>query len=380
MKKTIAILITLVLSVVLIASCASAYVSEDPSYDSAMSLGVSGGGSSGSGSGSSGGYSYDSEAGYTSSGVVPITAPVVDEHLAEKIIYTVYADIEALNYDESIERVYQLLAANNAFIESSYVGGVNYSDRYRGVQTYRSANFSLRIPKERLNTVTAGLGDLGNVTMLRSNSENVTAQFTDTESRLVSLRVQEERLLDMLRRAEDVPDMLAIEERMTNVRHQIESITSTLRNWQNQVDYSTLHINIYEVETFTEVVTVQQRTYWQQIGDGFMRNLRGVGNFFAAIFRWLVVSFPVLLVLAVIAVAVFIIVRRQLKRSAARRKAYDRDYNYTSGSPYSTSAPPTYNRQQAPPNIPNPQYPPPPQSVSAPQVTQDVQQETKKEE
>jgi hypothetical protein len=248
------------------------------------------------------------------SGVVPITAPVTDDRLAEKIVYTVSADIESLNFDETINGVYELLAFNMGFVESSYVGGRNHEARFHGWQTYRHANFTLRVPVDRLNAITANLEELGNVTSLRSDAVNITAQFTDTQARLSSLRIQEERLLDMLRRAEDVPDMIAIEERLSNVRYQVETITATLRNWQNQVDYSTLHLFIREVEIYTEVTPVQQRTYWQQIGDGLQTTTRSVGQFFMNLFKWLVINLPVLAILAVIAVIGVIIVKRKMRR------------------------------------------------------------------
>ena len=233
--------------------------------------------------------------------------------MAEKIIYTAYADIETVDFDESIERVYDLLGLNRAFIESSYIGGRNYSQSYYGYQTHRSANFTLRIPKDRFEAVTSGLGVLGNVTSLRTDAQNITSQFIDTESRLSSYKIQEERLLAMLEKADNVTDMISIEARLADIRYSIESLTSTLTNWQSQVDYSTLTLHIYEVERFTEIVPIQ-RTYWQQVGDGLRSRTRGVGEFFKDLFKWVVVNLPVFVILAIIAIAVVIIVRRKLRK------------------------------------------------------------------
>ena len=248
------------------------------------------------------------------SGVVPVTAPEANDGLAEKIIYSVYADIETVDFDRTVNMVYELLAFNGAFIESSYIGGRNYAQSYHGWQTYRNANFSLRVPKDRLNAVTASLDTLGNVTSLRSDAENITSQFFDTQSRLNSYRTQDERLLDMLGRADNVADMIAIEQRLADVRYVIESLTTTLNNWQNRVDYSTVTLFIVEVETFTEITPVQQRTYWQQIGDGLQARTIGVGRFFMNLFKWLTVNLPVLIILAVIVVVVVLVLRKKLWR------------------------------------------------------------------
>ena len=233
--------------------------------------------------------------------------------LAEKIIYTANADIETVNFDETLESVYDLIGFNGAFIESSYIGGRNYSQSYYGFQTYRSANFTLRVPKDRFDTVTGNLEVLGNVTSLSTNAENITAQFLDTESRLSSYRIQEERLLAMLEKAETVTDMITIESRLAEVRYSIESFTSTLKNWQNQVDYSTLTLYIREVEKLSEIVPIQQ-TYWQQIGSGLQSTTTGIGEFFTNLFKWFIVNLPVLIILAIIIVAIVIIVRRRIKK------------------------------------------------------------------
>ena len=329
MKKTIAILLVALIAALLLTSCGGSSGYEPPANG-----------------GADGGYTllYDGESetlrkavvqdeGYSysqtvnnagrppgDSGVVNVMATIVDENLADKIIYTVNAEIETINFDETIDGVYALLTDNRGFIESSYIGGRNYAQSYHGWQTYRNAQFTLRIPKDRLNTVTASLETLGNVTSLRSDTENITARFFDTQSRLNSLRTQEERLLDMLGKSENVTDMIDIEERLSDVRYEIETLTSTLRNWQNQVDYSSLTLFIQEVEILTEIMPVKQRTYWQQIGDGLAASTRGVGDFFMSLFKWLIINLPVLIIFAVIAVVLVFIVRRWIRRDKKREK------------------------------------------------------------
>jgi len=251
-------------------------------------------------------------------GVMPEIPPINDGGLSEKIIYTVWAEIETRNYDDAIAKINALITANGAFIENSNERGINYG--WSG-QSYRHAYFLIRVPVSQLNAMESQLGTLGNVVSQSRNATNVTSQFIDTEARRNSLLVQEERILDMLSKVEDLSDLILLEQHLSHIRYQIESLTSTLNNWQRQVDYSTLTININEVEEFTEFVPIH-RTYWEQMGDGIMATLRGVGNFFTGIFMWLVVSAPVLLILIVIALIALIIIRAQIrkyKKNASQR-------------------------------------------------------------
>jgi hypothetical protein len=307
-------------------------------------------------------FSYHGQSGET--GIVTNTTTTAGSGLAEKIIYTVSADIETVGFDDTIRGVYQLLERNAAFIENSDISGRNHAQRFHGWQSYRTAYFTLRVPVGRLDAVTASLDNLGHVISLRSDAQNITAQFTDTEVRLDTLRVQEERLLDMLRRADEVSDMIALEERLSNVRFQIESITAVLRNWQTQVDYSTVNLFIFEVEEFTEIIPVQQRTYWQRVGDGLQRNIRGVGNFFTGLLSWFIVSLPVLVILALIAFIIILIVRRQIRRVRSRPpRNYATPY-HNAANPYMANQhmanqymvdPQTVNPEVANPQVVTPQ-------------------------
>ena len=267
-------------------------------------------------------------------GINPISAPST-QSMAEKIIYSVYAEIETRNFDETIENVQHLLTVYGAFIEFSNVSGVNYASRHYGWNEHRHANFTLRVPVENLDAIEGSLKTLGNVTNHNRRADNITSQFIDTQSRVNSLRIQEERLLDMLRRADDIPDLIAIESQLSHVRYQIESFQTTLNHWQSQVDYSDVTLYIREVEIYTDRPELH-RTYWQQIGDGFMATIRGVGTFFMNLFKWIIIAAPVLIILAGIGVVIFIFVRIKLRKIKEKKK---------DAPPY---IPPAYPVYQAP--------------------------------
>jgi hypothetical protein len=253
----------------------------------------------------------DANTGGAGDGIMPVTAPV-NEGLAEKIIYSVWAEVETIKFEETIDMVHQMLASHGGFIETSNVSGINNDAIRYGWSVLRSAHFTLRIPVDQLNAVTANLDNLGNVVQKNSSADNITAMYIDTQSRLNVLKVEEESFLNTLAHADEVADIIAIREHLSDIRYRIESLTSTLNNWQRQVDYSTLSISIREVEAYTEV-TIPHRTYWERIGDGFMSTIRSVGKFFMDIFAWLIVSAPVLAILTVIAVVTTIIVRRKIR-------------------------------------------------------------------
>jgi flagellar basal body-associated protein FliL len=238
----------------------------------------------------------------------------------QKMIYTATAEIETTKFDGTISGVYALMNTYGAFLENSYISGKNYADTYYGNPTYRTANFTIRVPADKFSAMTSSLSSLGNVLSSNTQSQNITTQYIDTESRLKACRAEETSLLAMLEKAETVEVILAVQSRLTDVRYEIESLTSTLKNWQNQVDYSTVVLNIKEVAELTEQQPPVQRTYWEKMRDGLQSTLNGIGVFFKGLFMGLVVALPVLVILAVIAVAVIVIIRANNKKKKARQE------------------------------------------------------------
>jgi hypothetical protein len=240
--------------------------------------------------------------------------------LTDKIIYFAAANVETVAFDDAVAAAADMILRHGAFIESSHIGGRGYEAYYYGYNTYRTAQYTIRVPRERFEEMTSSLSALGSVTYLSSNAQNVTAQYTDTESRLKTYRVEESRLLAMLEKADTVTDMIAIESRLSDVRYNVETLESSLRNLQNQVDYSTVQLTLNEVEKITPREETR-RTYWQQLGDGLKGTLAGVGDFFKELFKGVVVNSPVLLILAAVAAAAVVLIKKKVR--AAKKSVPD---------------------------------------------------------
>lgn len=240
--------------------------------------------------------------------------------LSEKIIYSMDAHIETMEFDASIEKVNELLERFGGFVESSSVSGIDLYSRENGYTVTRYANYTLRIPSENYGGMTESLSEIGNVTNRSSYAENITTQFYDSQSRLSAYRTEEERLLSMLEKVEDVESMISIEERLSEVRYQIENLETKLLNWQRQVDYSTVYLYIQEVAFLTEEKPVV-RSYWEQVADSFTDSIQGVVRFFKQFFKGLVGAIPVLVILAVPVVVVLVIVKKSIKKKKAKKTA-----------------------------------------------------------
>ena len=242
---------------------------------------------------------------------------VPDEN-PEKIIYSADVTVETTDFDASLARIDELLAACGGWVESSSVNGANYYNKSRGYAGTRSANYTLRIPSERFNELMNSLSALGNIPYTHTYTENVTAQYYDTEAHLKAYQTQETRLLEMMEKAETVEDIVILEDRLTELRWRIESLQSTLKNWDRRVSYSSVYLELREVQEYTpEAVT--KTSYGQRLWRSLKDGLRGVAEFFEELLLWFVGALPALVILAVLALLLWKPVRRLFTRSREKR-------------------------------------------------------------
>lgn len=231
-----------------------------------------------------------------------------------KLIQTVNMNVETENLDTVLGQIDSRIAELGGYVESSNVqNGSAYSGR-----RYRSADMTVRIPAKDLNAFIDKVGEVSNIVSSRKTVDDVTLSYVATESRMKALQTEEARLLELLAKAETMDDLLTVESRLTDVRTELEQVTSALRVFDNQVDYATIHLNIEEVKEYTEVI--EPETVWERIAAGFMKNLKGVGNFFKELFVFLAVASPILILLAVIALVIVLIIRLSIRRNRKKRE------------------------------------------------------------
>ena len=81
------------------------------------------------------------------------------------------------------------------------------------------------------------------------------------------------------------------------MRYQLESYASTLRLYDNQVDYATVSLYITEVEKYTPV---EEPGFFQRITGGLAESIVNLGETIVECIVWLIVNLPYLIVLGLL--------------------------------------------------------------------------------
>ena len=265
---------------------------------------------------------YDSVNGLSPAGA-PQTAGAAESAPAQKpdkIIYSANVQVETTDFEESLAKLDALVEEYGGWVESSSLNGSNYADKSRGAVSRRSANYTLRIPSDRFQELMGSLSDLGNVPYSHIYTENVTAQYYDVQARLTAYSAQEQRLLEMMELAESVEDIILLEDRLTEVRYSIESLQTSLNNWDRQVSFSSVYLDLMEVQVYSPEPQVQP-SYGQRLATALKSGLRNFGDFFKELLIWLAGALPTLLLLGVIAAVIIVVTRKRKAARKARRAA-----------------------------------------------------------
>lgn len=243
-----------------------------------------------------------------SNGIQPLST-------SRKLIRNVNLDVETDGFDPLLTSINDNVTSLGGYLEQTDISGNSIS---ADSGQRRHASITARIPADHLDAFISQIHALGNITYRSENVQDVTLQYSDVESRKKSLTIEQERLWTLLEKADTMDGIIALEERLSEIRYQLESLESQLRTYDNQVDYSTIYLNIREVKVFTPTTPDSVMT---RIQKGFQRNLERVGSGLVNTFVWLVASLPVLAVWAIVLIIAGLFLRMLMRRSKRNSQA-----------------------------------------------------------
>ena len=224
-----------------------------------------------------------------------------------KLIRKVNMSAETENMDLLLENLSQRIHDLSGYVESRNVqnGSLYASTRHR------SAELVIRIPADQLDLFITHVEGISNIVSTQETSDDVTLQYVATESRLKVLKAEEERLLNFMAQAKSVSELLEIEARLTQVRSELETVTSQLNVYDNLVSYGTVRLRITEVREYT--VVEEDPTLWERIATGFTGSIRNLGKILSGLLVFAISALPYLVIPGILLVLILILYRRKKK-------------------------------------------------------------------
>jgi len=163
------------------------------------------------------------------------TAAAVDAAAGRKIIRTSSIEMVVQHPAEAADKIAALAESMGGYLVSADGGGQNAT----------AGTLTIRVPAARFEEARAEVRKLGlRVESEKVEAQDVSRQFVDQDANIRNLQAEEAGYLAILKQAHTVKDMLAVTERLSEVRGQIEQQQAEFNALSRQVETVALTISL----------------------------------------------------------------------------------------------------------------------------------------
>lgn len=257
---------------------------------------------------------------------------VKGEQSQDKLVYTCDIHIETTDYETASNDIDEKIKSYKGIIESKTEQDTqtNYYSKDTKSGGDMFSTITVKVPSADLEAFMEDISGVGKVTSKSMNVENISSQYNDVEARISALEIQQTRLLEMLKEADNIDDMLAIESRLTEVETELNRYKTEKSSMDVQVAYSTVTIYLDEVVEYSKDGTVvKTNTFWDRLGNTLKDSWQSFLAILEGLLFFIIRAFPVILILGAIVFLIVFIVRAIVKKNRKKIKTqnYYNPYN-----------------------------------------------------
>ncbi|MEL7121108.1 MAG: DUF4349 domain-containing protein [Bacteroidota bacterium] len=176
----------------------------------------------------------------------------------QKLIRKAFVNMEVKSLDNSLPVIESIIQSNGLTIENS-----------KEIKNYYRVEkeMTLRVKPELLDTIIEQFTALAlNIDQKSIETDDVTQQYVDIETRLATKRSVVKRYQELLAKAQSVEEILQVEEKLRLVIEEIESAEAQMRYLSSQVQLSTINLKVYESIDSTPT---RNRSFGKRIVNAF---------------------------------------------------------------------------------------------------------------
>lgn len=221
------------------------------------------------------------------------------------IIRTGAMSLETENFTETEKTITELASRFSGYITNSG-SSVNTSGKRQGT-------VEARIPSQNFDNFISEAENSGKVISLNINGNDITEEYIDTDARCKTQKALEERLIKLLEeKTAKLTDVVEVEEKLADVRAQIESMEGRMRFLKSQSDYSTLTVSIFEPSLLQ---TSTGGGFFYEIEDAFGKGLNGFTEVLSGLITFIVAFSPLL----IIGIFIYIMVKKYFRNRKIKK-------------------------------------------------------------
>ncbi len=222
-----------------------------------------------------------------------------------KLIRQASVSIQTIDFTGSVAALEKLTISMGGYYQNAQTQDGDYYDS----NARRYAYYTVRIPKDNCDAFLDATGNVGHVVSSNESSTDVGEEYYDTELRLKTLKTKQERLLALMKKANLMEDIIALENALSEVQYEIEQLTSTLKRYDSLVDFATINIEINEVIKISDEIG-EGDSLGARLKAAFVNGFSNFGDALSNFVVWIAYHFIGIIIFIVVVIVAFIIIYR----------------------------------------------------------------------
>lgn len=208
-------------------------------------------------------------------------------------------EIKKGEYEQAYGRISSIANSCGGYISDSH------SESSKG--RLSGGTITIRVPAQKFFSAMEQLKELGKVTSISENAQDVTEEYVDLESRLRNLRAQESVYISLMAKAKTIEESVTIQRELANLQGQIEQILGRKNYLDNRIEFSTIQVNL--VEHGMHVTPTEGWGFVQALRDA----LHGIVNGVNEVVRFAGYAFPYAVIIFGLCALIWYLVKRSKK-------------------------------------------------------------------
>jgi len=239
-----------------------------------------------------------------------------------KVIKNAYMTFQTTEYDSFLNSFEACVKKYGGYTENSTM---NSSGIY-SKSNLRFSSITVRIPADNYELFISETQNIGKMTYKNEGVSDVTNSYIDIESRLETLRAEKKALQDILENSKEIYDIIALHDRLSDINYEIENYERQIRKYDDLISYSTVNVEIQEVEKIAaekEEQTVGQRMS-EGLNESFENVIIGLQDFSVSFVSSLPYIAIWLIIIIIIALIILFVIKKHKKNKKKRIEAYNK--------------------------------------------------------
>ena len=221
---------------------------------------------------------------------MPIKDPQSYKDWDKKIIKTAEVNISVPNYSDYDHKIHNGLKPYGAYISN---------EEQRLDNSRKTNSITIKVPVDKFDALLSSFsGDSVIINQKKINSEEVTGEMLDTQTRIQAKKQMRERYLELLKQAKNMKEILEVQKEINDIQESIESIDGRLNYLQHQTSYSTIQLEYAQYVTPVDIPKGKLAFYFSELSNAFRTGINiivGISVFVVSVWPLVIIGLGVFL-------------------------------------------------------------------------------------